>query len=51
MEILVGLLLVLALCGGLIRAFVVGTPRLSTAATVFCGVFVQACRSWRWAWS
>ena len=42
MEILVGLLLVLALCGGLIRAFVVGTPRLSTAATVFCGVFVQA---------
>ena len=42
MEILVGLLLVLALCGGLMRAFVVGTPRLSTAATVFCGVFVQA---------
>jgi uncharacterized membrane protein YraQ (UPF0718 family) len=42
MQLLVGLLVVLALLGGMVRAYVVGSPRLSTAATVFCGVFVQA---------
>ena len=42
MELLVGLLLVLALAGTVVRSFVVSSPRLSTAATVFCGVFVQA---------
>ena len=42
MELLVGLVVVLALSGGLVRSFVVGAPGLSTAVTVFCGVFVQA---------
>jgi uncharacterized membrane protein YraQ (UPF0718 family) len=30
------------LSAGTLRAFVVGRPDLATAATVFCGVFVQA---------
>lgn len=42
MELLVGLLVGLALSGGLLRGFVLGHADLSTAATVFCGVFVQA---------
>ncbi|HZC93646.1 MAG TPA: permease, partial [Mycobacterium sp.] len=42
MELLLGLLVGLALSGGLLHAFVVGHADLSTAATVFCAVFVQA---------
>jgi len=42
MEVLVAALVVMALFGGAIRGFVVGRPDLATAATVFCGVFVQA---------
>jgi uncharacterized membrane protein YraQ (UPF0718 family) len=42
MEVLVAGLVVLALSAGTLRAFVVGRPDLATAATVFCGVFVQA---------
>lgn len=42
MEILVAGPLALAVFGGSMRAFVVGKPDLATAATVFCGVFVQA---------
>lgn len=42
MEILVAGLLVLAVLGGTVRGFVVGNPDVATAATVFCGVFVQA---------
>ena len=42
MELLVGLLIGLALSGGLLHGFVVGHADLSTAATVFCAVFVQA---------
>jgi uncharacterized membrane protein YraQ (UPF0718 family) len=35
-------LIALAVSAGAMSAFVVGDPRLRTAATVFCGVFVQA---------
>ena len=42
MELLIALLVALALAGALIRGVVVGDADLSTAATVFCGVFVQA---------
>ena len=42
MEIFVAGVVVLAVFGGTVRAFVVGQPDLATAATVFCGVFVQA---------
>jgi uncharacterized membrane protein YraQ (UPF0718 family) len=35
-------LIALAVSAGAMSAFVAGDPRLSTAATVFCGVFVQA---------
>ncbi|MET0456485.1 MAG: permease [Mycobacterium sp.] len=42
MELLIATLVVFALTGELIRGLVVGSPDLSTAATIFCGVFVQA---------
>jgi len=42
MEILLAGLVALALSAGLLTGFVAGRPRLSAAATVFCGVFVQA---------
>lgn len=42
MYILVGGLLVVLVLSSRLRELVVGTPRLATAATVFCGVFVQA---------
>ena len=50
MELLVGLLVALAVAGGLIRGVVVSNADLSTAATVFCGVFVQRCRFWYCGW-
>jgi uncharacterized protein len=42
MQILVFGIIALALAGSTLRALVEGTPDVSTAATVFCGVFVQA---------
>ena len=42
MEILVGGIVALAVFGGALRGFVIGQPDLATAATVFCGIFVQA---------
>jgi uncharacterized protein len=41
-QLLVGVLVVLALSTGLLRGVVTSVGDLSTAATVFCGVFVQA---------
>lgn len=41
-EVLIAGLVVITVLGGTLRAFVVGRPDLATAATVFCGVFVQA---------
>lgn len=42
MQVLVAGIIALALAGTTLRAFVEGTPDVATAATVFCGVFVQA---------
>ncbi|MDP9165298.1 MAG: permease [Actinomycetota bacterium] len=42
LEVLLVGLIGLALSAGAVSAFVAGTPDVSTAATVFCGVFVQA---------
>ncbi len=42
MRILVVGIVALALLGSTLRSFVNGQPVLSTAATVFCGIFVQA---------
>ncbi|MDV3128771.1 permease [Mycobacterium sp. 21AC1] len=42
MQALVAGIVTLALVGGPLRGFVVDTPDVATAATVFCGVFVQA---------
>ena len=42
MEVLLVSLIALAVSAGAISAFVSGNPDLSVAATVFCGVFVQA---------
>jgi len=42
LEVLLVVLIALAVSAGAISAFVAGSPDLSTAATVFCGVFVQA---------
>ncbi|UXA20977.1 permease [Mycobacterium sp. SMC-4] len=42
MHILVVGIVGLALLGGTLRTFVAGTPDIATAATVFCGIFVQA---------
>jgi hypothetical protein len=42
MEVLLATLIALALAAGAMSAFVAGNASLSVAATVFCGVFVQA---------
>ena len=42
MQVLVLGVVILALIGTPLRNLVIGTPDLATAATVFCGVFVQA---------
>jgi uncharacterized membrane protein YraQ (UPF0718 family) len=42
MEVLLASLIALALSAGAMSAFVAGSPSLAVAATVFCGVFVQA---------
>lgn len=42
MPVLVVGIIALALAGGPARDFVERTPKVATAATVFCGVFVQA---------
>ena len=42
LEVLLLSLIALAVSAGAVSAFVAGAPQLSTAATVFCGVFVQA---------
>ncbi|MGA5541824.1 permease [Mycobacterium sp. NPDC051198] len=42
MQILVFGIIALALAGNTLQRFVEGTPDVATAATVFCGVFVQA---------
>ncbi|WP_166910084.1 permease [Mycobacterium sp. DL440] len=42
MQILVAGIIALALAGTTLRGFVENTPDVATAATVFCGVFVQA---------
>ncbi|VEG58069.1 permease [Mycolicibacterium aurum] len=42
MHVLVAAVIALALVGGTLRSFVAGTPDVATAATVFCGIFVQA---------
>jgi uncharacterized membrane protein YraQ (UPF0718 family) len=42
MEVLLATLIALALAAGVISAFVARNADLSVAATVFCGVFVQA---------
>lgn len=42
MQVLVIGVLALALAGNALQSFVAGTPDVATAATVFCGVFVQA---------
>lgn len=42
MQLLFAGMIGLALFAGTIRAFMVGRPDLAKAATVFCGVFVQA---------
>jgi uncharacterized protein len=42
MEILLVVLVAFAVTGGIMSAFIAGRAKLSVAATVFCGVFVQA---------
>jgi len=42
MEVLLVVLIAFAVAGGIVSAFIAGRPKLSVAATVFCGVFVQA---------
>jgi uncharacterized membrane protein YraQ (UPF0718 family) len=42
MEVLLASLIALALSAGAMSAFVAGNADVSVAATVFCGVFVQA---------
>jgi uncharacterized membrane protein YraQ (UPF0718 family) len=42
MEVLLAALLVLAVSGGVLSALIARRANLSVAATVFCGVFVQA---------
>jgi uncharacterized protein len=42
MELVLVVLVAFAVTGGLVSAFIAGRPKLSVAATVFCGVFVQA---------
>lgn len=47
MQVLVIGMVALAVFGSALRGFVVGSADLATAATVFCGIFVQAIRSLR----
>jgi uncharacterized membrane protein YraQ (UPF0718 family) len=42
MELLLVIVIAFALLGGTLSAYIVGRPKLGVAATVFCGVFVQA---------
>jgi uncharacterized protein len=42
MELLLVVLIVFAISGGVVSAFISQRPNLAVAATVFCGVFVQA---------
>jgi uncharacterized protein len=42
MEIVLVVLITFAVAGGVVSAFIAGRPKLGVAATVFCGVFVQA---------
>ena len=42
MELLLVVLVAFAVTGGIVSGFIAGRPKLSVAATVFCGVFVQA---------
>jgi uncharacterized membrane protein YraQ (UPF0718 family) len=42
MELLLVVLVAFAVTGGIVSAFIAGRAKLSVAATVFCGVFVQA---------
>lgn len=42
MQVLIAAIVALALVGGTLRGVVAGTRDVATAATVFCGVFVQA---------
>ena len=42
MELLLVFLIVFAISGGMVSAFIAQRPNLAVAATVFCGVFVQA---------
>jgi uncharacterized membrane protein YraQ (UPF0718 family) len=42
MELMLLLIIAFALTGGLLSAVIAQRPKLSVAATVFCGVFVQA---------
>src|SRR6201991_2619958 len=42
MEVLLASLIALALCAGAMSAFVTRNADVGVAATVFCGVFVQA---------
>ncbi|MGB0971519.1 MAG: permease, partial [Mycobacterium sp.] len=42
MHVFVATIVGLAFAGGTLRSLVTGTPDVATAATVFCGIFVQA---------
>jgi uncharacterized protein len=42
MELVLVLLIAFAVAGGIVSTFIAGRPKLGVAATVFCGVFVQA---------
>jgi uncharacterized membrane protein YraQ (UPF0718 family) len=42
MELLLVVLIVFAISGGVVSTFIAQRPNLAVAATVFCGVFVQA---------
>src|SRR6201997_527494 len=42
MELVLVVLLAFAGTGGIVSTFIAGRPKFSVAATVFCGVFVQA---------
>lgn len=44
-EILVVALIAMALAAGWLRGIVDANEKLATAGTVFCGVFVEPCRS------
>jgi hypothetical protein len=50
MEVLVCILLACAFSTTMLRNAVFGSAALSTAGTVFCGVFVQALPFWPWEW-